>query len=110
MREIVRRMLGEHGYRVLTAAGGEQAVVIATTQDRIDLLLTDVEMPQMRGTDVAERIRAIFPGVDVLFMSGYSGGLLGARGILDPKFDFIEKPFPRPVLLRKLREILAARS
>jgi PAS domain S-box-containing protein len=110
MREIVRRMLGEHGYRVLTAAGGEQAVVIATTQDRIDLLLTDVEMPQMRGTDVAERIRAIFPGVDVLFMSGYSGGLLGARGILDPKFDFIEKPFPRPVLLRKLREILAARA
>jgi PAS domain S-box-containing protein len=110
MREVVRRMLDGHGYRVLTAAGGEQAVHIATTQDQIDLLLTDVELHQMRGTDVADRIRAIVPGIGVLFMSGYSGGLLGARGVLDPGFDFIEKPFSGPALLRKLRETLAARA
>jgi CheY-like chemotaxis protein len=67
-------------------------------------------MPQMPGTELADRIRDIVPGVQVLFMSAYSGGLPGARGVPDPGFDIIEKPFPAPVLLRKLREILIARA
>jgi len=108
MREVVRRMLDRNGYRVLTAADGEQAVEIAAQRGRIDLLLTDVVLPRRQGAEVASQVRALIPGVRVLFMSGYSGGVLGAQGSLDPRFELIEKPFSAPVLLHRLREILTA--
>ena len=108
LHEVARRILDRNGYHVLTAASGPEAIDIVTGHPgRIDVLLTDVIMPQMMGREVAERICALQPGVRVLYMSGYTQGLLGAQGVLEPGVSLIEKPFSEPVLLAKLNDILA---
>ena len=107
LREVARRILGRNGYLVLTAASGPAAIDLVTSHPvRIDLLLTDVIMPQMMGAEVAQQIRALQPGVRVLFMSGYTQGLLSAQGVLEPGVNLIEKPFSEPGLLAKLDNIL----
>jgi len=109
MREVTRRMLDRSGYRVLAAGSGAEAMDIVTGQPgHIDVLLTDVVMPKMLGKEVAERVRAAAPGTRVLFMSGYTQGLLSTQGVLGPGVNLIEKPFSKPALLAKLREVLAA--
>ncbi len=81
MRELTRRILDRHGYRVIVAANGAEALRAAEHHEGpIDLLLTDVVMPQMLGKDVAERASAIRPGVRVLYMSGYAQPILGSSG------------------------------
>jgi YesN/AraC family two-component response regulator len=74
----------------------------------VDVLLTDVVMPKMLGREVADRISAAVPRVRVVFMSGYTEGLLSAQGALEPGVNLIEKPFSKTALLTKLREVLAA--
>ncbi len=107
MREVTRRMLDRSGYRVLAVASGAEAVDIVTGQPgRVDVLLTDIVMPKMLGKEVAERIRAAAPGTRVLFMSGFTQGLLGAQGALEPGVNLIEKPFSKSALLARLREVL----
>ena len=106
-REVTRRMLHGNGYRVLTAAGGKEAIEMATNRhERIDLLLTDVLIPPIQEGEVADRIRALVPGIRVLFMSACSRGLPGAEGTIEPGANLIEKPFLKPVLMQKLREVL----
>ena len=107
VREMTRRVLDRGGYHVLTAASGPGAIAIAGQQSRIDVLLTDVIMPTMMGKEVADRVRALQPGVRVLFMSGYTHGALSAQGILEPGFSLIEKPFSAASLLTRLDEVLA---
>ena len=107
LREVTRRILDRNGYHVLTAASGPEAIDIITSHPgHIDLLLTDVIMPQMMGKEVAERTCARRPGVRVLYMSGYTQGLLSAQGVLEPGVNLIEKPFSEPALLTKLNDIL----
>jgi two-component system cell cycle sensor histidine kinase/response regulator CckA len=109
MREVTRRMLDRSGYRVLSVATGQEAVDIACGQrHHIDVLLTDVVMPRMLGREVADRVRECQPAVRVLYMSGYTQGLLSAQGVLQPGVYLIEKPFAKTALLAKLREVLAA--
>jgi PAS domain S-box-containing protein len=109
IREATRRVLAGHGYRVLTAACGEEALAIAAREpEPLDVLLTDVMMPNMLGTEVADRLRGMQPGLRVLFMSGYAQGLLSAQGTLEPRMELIEKPFTHPDLLAKVREVLTA--
>jgi two-component system cell cycle sensor histidine kinase/response regulator CckA len=109
IREATRRVLAGHGYRVLTAACGEEALAIAAREpEPVDVLLTDVMMPNMLGTGVADRLRGMQPGLRVLFMSGYAQGLLSAQGSLQPRMELIEKPFTHPDLLAKVREVLGA--
>lgn len=62
----------------------------------------------MQGKEVAEKVRAVQPGVRVLFMSGYTQGLLGAQGVLEPGISLIEKPFSEAALLGKIHAILRA--
>jgi two-component system, cell cycle sensor histidine kinase and response regulator CckA len=108
MREVTRRMLDHGGYQVRTAANGDEALeIVKDLPGRIDVLLTDVVMPKMLGRDVAERVQALQPGVRVLFMSGYTWGLLSAQGSLEPGVHLIEKPFSRTALLAKLRKVLS---
>jgi PAS domain S-box-containing protein len=108
LREVARRMLVRNGYKVITAANGREAVnVAAKHQGSIDLLITDVIMPLMLGTDAAEKIREMHPSVRVLFMSGYTGGLLGQR-VLQTGVHLINKPFTEASLLAKLGEVLSA--
>jgi two-component system, cell cycle sensor histidine kinase and response regulator CckA len=73
MREVTRRILTRHGYEVIVAASGAEALAIAERRaSEIDVLVTDVVMPQMLGKEVADRVRAIRPGLHVLYMSGYA--------------------------------------
>ncbi len=105
MREVTRRILTRNGYQVIAAANGQQALEVAANCD-VDLLLTDVVMPGMQGREVAERVRGLQPDIGVLYMSGYTQGILGAQGILEPGINLIEKPFMETSLLEKLHEIL----
>ncbi len=107
MRQVTSRILVRNGYQVITAENGLDAIEVAGHPGNIDVLLTDVIMPQMLGKEAASRIRALHPAVRVLFMSGYTQGVLGTRGVLAPDVNLIEKPFTEASLLIKLREILA---
>jgi two-component system, cell cycle sensor histidine kinase and response regulator CckA len=107
LREVTRRILARNGYQVLVAADGNQAIEAATAcPQRLDVLLTDVVMPGMQGREVAERVRMLQPDVRVLFMSGYTQGLLGAQQVLAPGVSLIEKPFSEGSLLTKLRSVI----
>jgi PAS domain S-box-containing protein len=109
MREVTRRILARSGYSVLTATGGEEAVAIATDhRGGIDLLVTDVVMPQMLGKEVARRLLALLPDLRVLYMSGYAQPVLASKGTLEPGVTLLEKPFSEPVLLAKVRAVLDA--
>jgi PAS domain S-box-containing protein len=109
MRELTRRILARNGYRVIVAGGGALALREAEQYDeRIDLLLTDVVMPQMLGKDVAERVAALRPDIRVLFMSGYAQPILGSTGTLEEGVTLLEKPFSEAQLLEKVREVLDA--
>ena len=108
IREATRRILSRSGYHVLTAASGREAIEIAgSTGGNIDVLLTDVVMPQMLGKEAADRIRVFRPGVKVLFMSGYTQGLLDTQGVAEAGVNLVEKPFTEASLLAKLRQVIA---
>ncbi len=107
LREVVRRILAGAGYRVITAADGEEALAAAAQQsEQIDLLLTDVVMPQMHGPDLAEQIRRARPSIKVMFMSGFAQPILDSGGRLDTGVTLVEKPFSGPTLLAKVSQVL----
>jgi CheY-like chemotaxis protein len=109
VRAIVQRTLERGGYGVLTAAGPEEALSICESSlMRIDLLLTDVVMPQMNGRELAERIRALRPAIKTLFMSGYTDDAILRHGVLDEGVPFLQKPVTPSSLKRKVRETLDA--
>jgi PAS domain S-box-containing protein len=108
MRQVTRRILARSGYEVITAVNGLDAIEVAAGHPgNIDVLLTDVIMPQMLGKEAARRIRTLYPAVKVLFMSGYAQGVLDNQGVLEAGVNLIEKPFTEASLLVKLREVLA---
>jgi signal transduction histidine kinase/ActR/RegA family two-component response regulator len=108
VREATRRILARKGYHVITAANGRDAVAVAASYPGgIDLLVTDVIMPEMPGKEAADRIRALCPSVKVLFMSGYTEGILSDHGVLEAGINLIEKPFTEKSLLARLREVIA---
>jgi CheY-like chemotaxis protein len=111
LREVTERIFTRSGYRVLTAAHGAQAVLIADKHDEeIHLLLTDVIMPNMLGDEVAERIRALRPGIEVLFMSAYPLGVLISQGRLNSGANLIEKPFTGPAIIERAGRLLHDRK
>jgi two-component system cell cycle sensor histidine kinase/response regulator CckA len=110
MREVTRRILDRNGYHVVAAASGKEALhILASELEHIDVLLTDVIMPHMQGKELADKICFLQPTAHVVFMSGYTQGLLGAQGVLEPGVRLIEKPFSEASLLAKLHEMLNAR-
>jgi two-component system, cell cycle sensor histidine kinase and response regulator CckA len=111
LREVTRRILDRNGYQVIAAASGAEALdILAGRLDSIDVLLTDVIMPRMQGKELADRVRILRPAVAVIFMSGYTQGLLGAQGVLEAGVHLIEKPFSEITLIAKLHEFLSDRS
>lgn len=99
--DMTAAMLRRQGYRVLTASGGEEAKAFVHANGEIDLLLTDLEMPQMRGDELAAWFRAAKPATRILFMSAKRAELAG----LDP-LEALEKPFRAEVLIEKVRALL----
>jgi PAS domain S-box-containing protein len=110
LREVTARMLTRNGYRVLSAAGGAEAIEAATNHEEIDLLITDVVMPHMLGREVATRVVELRPNVGVLFISGYAQPVLGSRGTLDAGVALLEKPFAESALLDKVQAVIDGRG
>ena len=109
VRDLVCEVLRGHGYRVLGAGRGSEALeLIAKEAREVDLLISDVVMPEMNGAVVAQRVRAVAPRVRVLFVSGYSENDMADQGMDALSFQVLQKPFTPDVLARKVREILDA--
>ncbi|TQS46779.1 PAS domain-containing hybrid sensor histidine kinase/response regulator [Cryptosporangium phraense] len=107
LRASIETILTRVGYTVLSAASGAEAVELATTyRGRLDLLLTDITMPGLSGREVADRVRATHPSIQVLYMSGFAQRLLTSKGTIDPEVTLIEKPFNRRDLLAAIEETL----
>ena len=101
--ELARVMLEKIGYRVLAAGTPEQALEIAEKHAlEIQLLLTDVLMPGMNGLDLAEQMQALYPGMRVMFMSGYSGSAVFSEGVARHGAIFLAKPFTLRMLADKV--------
>ncbi|SDT60287.1 PAS domain S-box-containing protein [Actinoplanes derwentensis] len=109
LARVVTRILSNAGYHVLTATGGPEALHLFTQHD-CDVLLTDVIMPEMSGRRLAELLHEAVPTLPVLYMSGYSNGLLGTTHVLDGDIAFIEKPFTAHDLLHKIAEVHPAKT
>jgi two-component system cell cycle sensor histidine kinase/response regulator CckA len=106
LRILVEVMLTEHGYRVLLAARAEQALELAAAHpDAVDVLVTDVELPQMSGPELVGRLQAKLPALEVLMLSGYpSDAIPGLR--LPDGSAFLQKPFTETSLLEKIHRLL----
>ena len=107
---LVREMLAREGYKVLGAGDGEDALkIFEANQNEVDLLLTDIVMPQLNGRELADRIKAKQPGLRVLYMSGFmKEAILKYYGISITGIPFLQKPFTRETLAKKVREVLDA--
>ena len=109
LRRLAHRALAAQGYTVLEAERGATALDIARRHKGvIDLLLTDVIMPDTNGRKLADALRASRPGLRVLFMSGYPDGAIGSQGVLDHGVAYLAKPFSTEAIIRKVREVLKA--
>lgn len=107
VRNLVAGMLREQGYQLLEAGGGTEALAVADKfPDDIDLLFTDVVMPEMGGRMLAERVLASRPNCKVIYASGYTGDAIVRHGVLDQKVAFLGKPFSHRQLAFKVREVL----
>jgi CheY-like chemotaxis protein len=109
VRELASRSLRERGYRVIEARQGAEALRLLEQQPAaVDLVITDVVMPEMGGRELARRLAALRPSLPVLFISGYTGEDVIQRGLLEPRAPFQQKPFTPDGLARKVREMLDA--
>jgi hypothetical protein len=107
VRDLVRQILEEHGHAVLTARHGRDALLTAEHYERpIDLLVTDVVMPEMGGGELVERMVARRPNLKVLYISGYTNDEVVRRGVQSAPASFLRKPFTSDDFMRRVREVL----
>jgi two-component system cell cycle sensor histidine kinase/response regulator CckA len=107
IREPATEILESRGYRVLPARDGAEALAVAAGyQGSIDLMITDVVMPGMNGSQLATAVRSSRPEMRVLYISGYPQDAITHHGVLDADKAFLQKPCPSAVLLRAVRELL----
>ena len=110
VRFLARRVLAREGYTVLEAADGVQALEICSSYSgEIDLLLSDVVMPEMGGGQLARKCRSARPEMATLFMSGYQEDDTVARGLNAGTHELVEKPFSPAELIRRVREAIVPR-
>ena len=107
VRNLGVRILGELGYKVMQAGNGDEAISLAAGyKERIDLLLTDVVMPGMNGSELAAQLVLYHPEAEVLFSSGYTDDTISRHGTLDEGVSFIGKPYTPLELAKKVRDVL----
>ncbi len=105
--KMIGRMLRDSGFTVLEAADGAEALALVDCEaDRIQLVLTDVIMPRMRGTELAERLSQLRPGLPVLFMSGFADDPV-VQGVAKANGHFLRKPFTAKVLIEAVNHAVA---
>jgi two-component system cell cycle sensor histidine kinase/response regulator CckA len=102
--ETAKKMLERLGYQVLAADTPGGAIHLAKDSDgHIDLLITDVVMPEMNGRELANELQAVHPQIKTLFMSGYTSNVIAHQGVLDAGVNFIQKPLFLKALALKIR-------
>jgi signal transduction histidine kinase len=107
VRRLARLSLERHGYTVLEANSGREAIELADAyKGRIEVLLTDVVMPEINGREVSERLLARRPDLKVLFMSGYNDDAVVRHGVVGSPAAFLQKPFDSRTLATKVRDVL----
>ncbi len=106
--KLTEKILQRFGYEPLIASSPAKALELARAQDEeIDLLITDVIMPKMNGRELVEALKAIFPKLKYLYMSGYTADVIAHSGVLEHGVNFIQKPFSSKDLAAKIREVIA---
>ena len=108
VRSLVIRALTAIGYSVTSAKDAEEAARVVSSAPSFELLVTDVVMPGASGRELADRVRAVRPGLRVLYMSGFTDDEVVRHGVREEKAHFIHKPFTPAQLGRKVREVLDA--
>jgi two-component system, cell cycle sensor histidine kinase and response regulator CckA len=109
VRTLARLILSRSGYKVLEAQNGGEALLICQSQQGpIDIMVTDVVMPNMSGHELAGRLTPLRPEMKVLYLSGYADGAIVHHGLIDAETPFLQKPFTTEALSRKVREVLDA--
>jgi two-component system cell cycle sensor histidine kinase/response regulator CckA len=107
VRQLVCETLEMMNYKVIEASNGPEALeVMRNEQNKIQLVLTDVVMPQMSGKEMADKIKKLKPDMEVLYMSGYTENAIVHKGVLEAGTNFIQKPFTPAALIKKVREVL----
>jgi len=107
VRNLTRILLEEYGYTVLVACNGSEAIKLAQQgEGKIKLLLADVVMPEMSGGMLAPLLVSMSPGIKVIYMSGYTDSSILRKELVLPGMAFLQKPFLRDALVRKVREML----
>lgn len=105
--KLARRILEDLDYKVLTATSPNQALrLVEERPAEIDLLITDVVLPEMNGKELSHRLHELCPGLKTLFMSGYTTDVIAHRGVLDKGVNFIQKPFSQEDMAVKVRQAL----
>jgi len=109
--ELIKEALEMHGYLVMAAHNSEEALELSQQhREPIDLMLTDVVMPQQNGRDLAEILAPLHPEMKTLYMSGYTEDAMLVLSLLEAALPFIQKPFPPLDLVHKIREMLDSRG
>ncbi len=107
LRSLITRVLTRNGYTVIAGENGAAALALARSHDGpLDLVLTDVIMPEMGGRELVIQLSKERPGVKVLYISGYTDNAIMSQGVLNPGTDLLEKPFSPSCLLRRVQEVL----
>ncbi|MDX1777171.1 MAG: ATP-binding protein, partial [Desulfobulbales bacterium] len=107
IKRMIRNYLEPLGYELLLADNGVQAMELSRSYEgEIDLLLTDVIMPEMNGQELADLMRKERPGVMIIFMSGYTDEVIAHHGVLEPGVNFIQKPVTPSKIARVLNDVL----
>jgi CheY-like chemotaxis protein len=107
VRRLMAAMLDALGFAVLVTPGWREALALARLEDvTVDLLLTDVVMPELSGKELWEQLRHVRPRLPVLYMSGYTANVIAHHGILQEGINFIQKPFTMDDLARAIRKAL----
>jgi CheY-like chemotaxis protein len=102
--------LNELGYKTLEAADGKEALAVIENVPGIDLLFTDIVMPEMSGRQLADAVLYIRPAIKVLYTTGYTRNAIVHNGVVDIDISFLAKPFSIDTLARKVRDVLDAQS
>jgi two-component system cell cycle sensor histidine kinase/response regulator CckA len=109
VRPVTVRLLEIQGYTAVSASGGREALeILAAPDQRIDVVLADVVMPEIGGAEIAEQIAALGYDLPVVFMSGFTDDDIIHRGLLSPDAPYLQKPFDARQLGRRLREVIEA--
>jgi signal transduction histidine kinase/response regulator RpfG family c-di-GMP phosphodiesterase len=107
VRKLIVEILGRQGYRVIEASHGDEALLIHAKHDGpIHLILVDVVMPGMSGSELTKRLASVRPETKILYMSGYTDNAIVHHGVLARGVNYIQKPFTMDGLTRKVREVL----